>query len=295
MPVCAACTFADTPDGDAFCLICDTPFESPPRKKVKTTSVTSEKVIDLTTMNSDEGSQMWDFDDAFVPNGEICETLDCGKKACALWRCAEPARTWLTCEECQFKDFGGWPLIPHPKGVSASPTESDSVSDSKPKSKSKSIVILIGIPGSGKSTFASSLPPSAFVTVNQDVLKTRLKCEKLCRSTLLSTSKIPVIDRTNITFDQRNHWYKIAHEFSAHCFLINFEVDVQTCRERCYARKDHPTLNTASAINTVTGIMNGQKKKNMLMDSEFEGIKEILLVRNEKSFEGAVRRIENLF
>ncbi|GMH77628.1 hypothetical protein TL16_g07475 [Triparma laevis f. inornata] len=73
-------------------------------------------------------------------------------------------------------------------------------------------LILIGIPGSGKSTFSSLLPPPRFVTICQDALGNRKKCETLCRTTLTEKEGVPVIDRTNIDVKQRSHWYNIAAE-----------------------------------------------------------------------------------
>ena len=67
------------------------------------------------------------------------------------------------------------------------------------------VLVLVGIPGSGKSHFASRLEgamPHKFVRVNQDSLKTRKKCEDLCRRTL-SQGKVAIVDRTNFDFSQR--------------------------------------------------------------------------------------------
>ena len=77
------------------------------------------------------------------------------------------------------------------------------------------ILVLVGLPGSGKSSFCDSLlqimmndAPNTTNTlpcchvVCQDVLGTRLKCEKVVRTCLQNEQHV-IVDRTNITIEQR--------------------------------------------------------------------------------------------
>jgi predicted kinase len=75
------------------------------------------------------------------------------------------------------------------------------------------VLILVGLPGSGKSHFASRLEEKSarFVRINQDVLGDRPACEKLARS-VLADGKIAVIDRCNFDVNQRKKWIQIANE-----------------------------------------------------------------------------------
>jgi predicted kinase len=118
--------------------------------------------------------------------------------------------------------------------------------------KSPFMVICVGLPGSGKSTFSRSLiksNPNKFGRINQDELKTRQKCERKVKQMLLSTSTstsssplkksessastssessspqsiqqqqqqqllrlCPIIDRCNFDMTQRSTWYRLAEE-----------------------------------------------------------------------------------
>ena len=75
------------------------------------------------------------------------------------------------------------------------------------------VLILVGLPGSGKSHFASRLEEKSarFVRINQDVLGDRPACEKLARS-VLADGKIAVIDRCNFDVKQKKKWVHIANE-----------------------------------------------------------------------------------
>lgn len=86
------------------------------------------------------------------------------------------------------------------------------------------LVLLVGLPGSGKSTFAQSLVasmPNKFSRINQDELKTRPKCERKLKQVLSVSSSssaqsrlCPIIDRCNFDAHQRSTWYRLAGEAS---------------------------------------------------------------------------------
>mmetsp|Transcript_23127 Transcript_23127/g.54680 ORF Transcript_23127/g.54680 Transcript_23127/m.54680 type:complete len:323 (+) Transcript_23127:164-1132(+) len=83
------------------------------------------------------------------------------------------------------------------------------------------MVMLVGLPGSGKSTFAETLVvsmPNKFCRINQDELKTRQKCERKVKQVLSLSSNsssprlCPIIDRCNFDAKQRLTWYRLAEE-----------------------------------------------------------------------------------
>ncbi|KAL7542577.1 hypothetical protein ACHAWF_007204, partial [Thalassiosira exigua] len=116
------------------------------------------------------------------------------------------------------------------------------------------VLILCGIPGTGKSHFASRLAealPRKFVRVNQDALGTRRKCEAMSRRAL-SEGKIPVIDRCNFDLDQRRTWIGIAEEAGAHCDCIVFRYDEDVCVTRCQKRRGHETMHPSKARGVVS-------------------------------------------
>ena len=76
----------------------------------------------------------------------------------------------------------------------------------------KEAIILIGSPGSGKSTFAENyLVPKGYVRINQDNLKTRQKVIKCLKDNIDEGKKI-VIDSTNPQKNGRSEYIKICKE-----------------------------------------------------------------------------------
>ncbi|KAH9257003.1 hypothetical protein BASA81_004824 [Batrachochytrium salamandrivorans] len=110
------------------------------------------------------------------------------------------------------------------------------------------LVVLVGLPGSGKSTLCSKLVESApaATVLSQDLLG-KAKCEKQCRELLLSSLEEPrviVVDRTNLSPKQRATWLDMVakHCPSAKVLGVEFTLDQATCVERAKSREDHPTL-----------------------------------------------------
>lgn len=147
------------------------------------------------------------------------------------------------------------------------------------------VLLLVGIPGSGKSHFASRLeagsssnhrrhggspssPPHGtgrrttarlFVRVNQDALGSRRRCEDVARSALAggggnndASSVAVVIDRCNFDADQRRTWIDMAHEMEADVECVIFDFDRDVCIERCRRRRGHETIRPSEAAMIVS-------------------------------------------
>ncbi len=101
----------------------------------------------------------------------------------------------------------------------------DKESHESPASHSTFILMLCGIPGSGKSSFAEkliNLNPSKFERISQDVLGTRKKCEKACKEAL-KHGKVPIIDRCNFNVEQRTYFMMIGNECSVPVDCVVFQ------------------------------------------------------------------------
>mmetsp|Transcript_21225 Transcript_21225/g.29739 ORF Transcript_21225/g.29739 Transcript_21225/m.29739 type:complete len:296 (-) Transcript_21225:102-989(-) len=111
-------------------------------------------------------------------------------------------------------------------------------------------LILAGIPGSGKSTFASRLAasdPRKYTRISQDELGRRDKCENACRRALRN-GKCPIIDRCNFDPRQRKHFLDIALEFSVPVDCIIFRASsIEECIVRCQNRENHETIDRNNA------------------------------------------------
>ena len=90
--------------------------------------------------------------------------------------------------------------------------------------KPKEAIILIGSPGSGKSTFCeNNLTPKGYVRINQDTLKTREKVVKCLEENLKEGKKV-VIDSTNPEKKGRGEYIKICKSHGYFIRAFNFSI-----------------------------------------------------------------------
>lgn len=120
-----------------------------------------------------------------------------------------------------------------------------------------SLVILVGLPGSGKSTFCQKLNPSVWTVINQDTLKSRKACERAA-SVALSQGNRVVIDRTNASPTQRSTWVELNRALWPRerfekpvVWCIEFVVPKAVCISRCEGRKNHATVAPKDAAKIV--------------------------------------------
>ncbi|OZJ03627.1 hypothetical protein BZG36_03732 [Bifiguratus adelaidae] len=114
----------------------------------------------------------------------------------------------------------------------------------RPPHTRQTLILLVGLPGSGKSTFANSLVaawPHTYTRINQDDLGSRQVCEDTVQHVLSTSSACPVIDRCNFDHRQRKTWIELARHFSVPVDALVMMADERTCRDRIMARTDHPT------------------------------------------------------
>jgi predicted kinase len=107
------------------------------------------------------------------------------------------------------------------------------------------VLILCGIPGCGKTTFAKKLcavlpPSSRWESFNQDALGSRTAVEHHS-SVALGRRHSVIIDRCNFDRSQRKTWIRLADQFQADCVIclvmenyLNFEL----CSDRAFKRGD---------------------------------------------------------
>lgn len=118
-------------------------------------------------------------------------------------------------------------------------------------------ILLVGLPGSGKSTFARALEkaaPHRYVRINQDTLGSRKKCESAMKRALDNKdgdTLCPVIDRCNFDLSQRKHFTDIVVDrydrddtttkIPVDCIV--FQCPKNECVDRCEGRGDtHKTI-----------------------------------------------------
>jgi atypical dual specificity phosphatase len=125
--------------------------------------------------------------------------------------------------------------------LETSPTESESpleLDGNLPKRPS--LVVCCGVPGSGKSTFASRLAALSYIIISQDELGSKTACLNALSNALENGDKI-ILDRCNPYIEDREQW--LAHAFHPNDALcVWFDVDPAVCVRRADARTNHPTI-----------------------------------------------------
>ncbi|MFC1642256.1 AAA family ATPase [Myxococcota bacterium] len=96
-------------------------------------------------------------------------------------------------------------------------------------------VILMGIQGSGKSTFFKERFADSHVRVNPDMLKTRHRELLLVRACIEGKTKF-VVDNTNVKRDDRTRYISIAKDAGFRVVGYYLQSQLDACIERNDAR-----------------------------------------------------------
>jgi predicted kinase len=155
--------------------------------------------------------------------------------------------------------------------------------------KSKGAVVLaIGLPGSGKSTWFKRhniLPLSSDmvrILLFDDVTEQRYQdlvfstLRSMLRARLLARRPWNYVDATNLSPHERRSWIKLAHDFGYESHAVFFDVPPEVCIERNHRRER----------NVPEEVM--QRMANKLRPPKFEeGFAKITVVRLKKAEAGA--------
>jgi len=99
------------------------------------------------------------------------------------------------------------------------------------------MIIFIGIPASGKSSFYKELFFNSHIRISMDLLNTRNKEGKLLQYCFETQSKM-VIDNTNVTAESRRKYIQLAQRNRYQIIGYYFESNVLNCLERNKNRKE---------------------------------------------------------
>lgn len=129
------------------------------------------------------------------------------------------------------------------------------------------VVILGGLPGSGKSTLRERLVKNGWVYVSQDEMGSSDACEKALVKAL-KNQKSCVVDRCNVTSSERRLWMQYANRAvdkkEAKGVKLHFEAvwmatSPEVCKDRVKSRQGHETLSAENADAVVDEFCKGMR------------------------------------
>ncbi len=115
------------------------------------------------------------------------------------------------------------------------------------------LVVLVGPPGSGKSTVANSFVLNGFTRISQDD-QGKEQHFNLFKEAIAAKKNI-VVDRMNFNKVQRDRYLNFADGYETEIHV--FHESYKTCLSRCDLRTDHPTIKSKEdAVKAITFFFN---------------------------------------
>ncbi|CAM9714745.1 unnamed protein product [Ectocarpus fasciculatus] len=122
------------------------------------------------------------------------------------------------------------------------------------KVKLPPIIMCIGYPASGKSTFADTLSTAfrdRISRVNQDE-SGRHRCEEIMGMLPKVQGRTVVLDRCNLTKAERKEWLALGHNKRA--WAVVFTAPLEECKWRIVRRTGHPTVKHGAGARIVDSV-----------------------------------------
>lgn len=147
------------------------------------------------------------------------------------------------------------------------PSKAELVSD-KPE-----VLLTVGFPGAGKSTFVKRhLIPAGYEYVNRDTLGSWQRCVSAC-SAALARGRPVVVDNTNPDPESRQRFVSCAREAAVPCRCLQFTASLEQARHNCRFRDM-----TQSGHVPVTDAVLFSYKKHFVAPDLSEGFSQILQI-----------------
>eukprot|EP00186_Timspurckia_oligopyrenoides_P001765 CAMPEP_0182442184 /NCGR_PEP_ID=MMETSP1172-20130603/1133_1 /TAXON_ID=708627 /ORGANISM="Timspurckia oligopyrenoides, Strain CCMP3278" /LENGTH=272 /DNA_ID=CAMNT_0024636909 /DNA_START=251 /DNA_END=1069 /DNA_ORIENTATION=- len=148
------------------------------------------------------------------------------------------------------------------------------------------MVILVGIPGSGKTHFCEKLVERGWARISQDELGNRFRCEVELIKALLRGQNV-AIDRCNFDEQQRYTWLRCGLLRGCRVGAIMFAVPLSECISRVISREGHETLPPSPEAPLIV-----QKFATMFHPPSIqEGFAFCRHIRNEKDAQSVIKEL----
>ncbi|KAK6749589.1 hypothetical protein RB195_001914 [Necator americanus] len=149
----------------------------------------------------------------------------------------------------------------------------------------KEVVVIVGFPGSGKSTFARMLEKEhGYMVVNRDTLGTWQKCCERAR-VYLRDGKSVVVDNTNPDKESRSRYTALAREMKASCRCFELTCDIHQAGHNVKFRL--LTQGTSNEVGTMVLRMYSNKYEKPELSEGFDSIVYVNFVPNFEKEEHA--------
>lgn len=156
-------------------------------------------------------------------------------------------------------------------------------------SKSKEVVVMVGCPASGKSTFRKRyLEAHGYVAVNRDTLGTAEKCVKAAKDALKSGKSV-VADNTNPSVSARDKFVDLAKKEGVPCRCFWMQTPVELAHHLNLVRQNQ----TDGKVRRIPDVGYNVFKKNFEEPTKDEGFTEIVKIDFMAKFDS--KKDEELF
>lgn len=142
------------------------------------------------------------------------------------------------------------------------------------------VVLLCGLPGSGKSTLRHKLVKNGWAYVSQDEMQTSDACEKALVKAMKNGQSC-VVDRCNVTPSERRLWMQHANRavekgvvkgVKLHFEAVWMATPPHVCKERARSRTGHETLRPEAADEVIDSFCRGLKPPERSGQEPYEGV-----------------------
>ncbi|ROL49953.1 Bifunctional polynucleotide phosphatase/kinase [Anabarilius grahami] len=162
--------------------------------------------------------------------------------------------------------------------------------DTSLTSTKQEVIVAVGFPGSGKSTFFQThIIPKGYAYVNRDMLGSWQHCVSACERALKEGQSV-VVDNTNPDPESRKRYVDASQNAGVPCRCFNFTTSLEQAKHNNRFREMVPSATKHVHVNDM--VFHSYKKK-FVAPSLSEGFSEILQIHFVPSFSD--KRSEFLF